>query len=196
MFLKLKNPFRPFSEDQRGSLSVEAVLILPILFWAICATYTFFHAFKVQNAANRANYTISDILSRETDLVNADYINGLHNLYEYMSRNRDGGTWIRVSVVTCRTRCDKENRQLVMEWSQATGSATAYGSSDIGSLEQYIPQLPKGDSLTMVETSSDYEPMFQGIVPNFGSRKLVSQSVTRPRFTQQLVWDDGSGGSV
>lgn len=191
MFIKLFKPFRSFKDDQRGSLSVEAVLVLPLLFWAICATYTYFHAFKVQNAANRANYTISDILSRETDMVSADYVDGLHKLYQYMTRNHQDQTWVRISVVTCHTKCDKTTRQLKLGWSHATSGATAYVAGDIASIEPMIPSLPKGDSLIIVETSSLYQPIFQGVVPNFGDRNLVSHSVTRPRFTQQIVWDNG-----
>ena len=196
MFFKIFKPFRTFNDDQRGSLSVESVLVFPLLFWAICATYTYFHAFKVQNAANRANYTISDILSRETGGVTAGYIDGMHNIYEYMTRNRDGQTWIRVTVVTCRSSCDKPTRNLNLEWSYATGGASAYQKAEVSSLDAYVPNLPKGDSLILVETSSLYKPMFQGMVPNFGNRNLVSYSATRPRFTQQIVWDNGTGPSA
>ena len=190
MAFRIKNPLRRFRDDETGTMSIETVVIVPLLFWAICATYTYFHAFKVQNAANRANYTISDIISRETGSVNADYIDGLHNLYEYMTRNNDGQTWIRVSVVRCKKKCDKPTRVLKLNWSYATGGASKYQKSEINLLAPQIPNLPKGDTLIVVETSSMFEPLFQGMVPNFGDRTIVSHSVTRPRFTQQVVWDN------
>lgn len=188
MTLSIKSVMTRFRKDQTGSLSVEAVIILPLLFWAICATYTYYNAFKVQNAVNRANYTLGDIVSRETGTVTPDYVTGLHNLYQYMTRAKDENTWIRVSTVTCKRRCDKDTRVLRINWSYGTGGAHSLKNSEIRSVEEMIPLLPKGDSLILVETNSVYKPLFKGMVPTFGDTNMASYSVTRPRFAQQIVW--------
>lgn len=190
MSVLIKNLARRFRKDQRGSLSVEAVIILPMLFWAICATYTYYNAFKVQNAVNRANYTIGDIVSRETGTVNPAYVEGLHNLYQYMTRAKDDGTWIRVSSIKCRKKCNKTDRVLKLNWSYGTAGAHALTKPEINTVEAKIPLLPKGDVLILVETSSTYRPLFKAMVPTFGDTTMATYSVTRPRFAQQVAWSN------
>lgn len=189
-----------FLKDQGGSLSVEAAIILPILFWAICAMYTYFNVFKVQSAAYRANYTISDILSRETQQVDVAYIRSLHNVYQYMTFAQTPNTWIRISSFSCTNKCEEPDRMLKIDWSEATNGGIGYEAADLSIVEELLPSIPKGDTLVMVETSSLYSPIFQKMVPNFGDRDIVTRSVTRPRFIQQLVWagpsDDGSGTPI
>lgn len=188
MSISIKQFTKRFRKDQRGSLSVEAVIILPMLFWAICATYSYYNAFKVQNAVNRANYTIGDIVSRETGTVNPDYIQGLHNLYQYMTRAKDSGTWIRVSSIKCRKKCGQADRVLKLNWSYGTAGAHALTKPEINTVEAKIPLLPKGDVLILVETSSTYHPLFKAMVPTLGDTTMATYSVTRPRFAQQVAW--------
>lgn len=190
MTLSLRTMMKRFRKDQAGSLSVEAVIILPLLFWAICATFTYYNAFKVQNAVNRANYTLGDIVSRETGTVTPEYVQGLHNLYQYMTRAKDENTWIRVSTVTCKKRCNKANRVLRIDWSYGTAGAHTLKNTEIRQVEEMVPLLPKGDTLILVETNSVFVPLFKGMVPTFGDKTMASYSVTRPRFAQQVVWSE------
>ena len=53
-----------FAQDARGSLSVEAALILPLLCWFYVASFVWFDAFRTQNANLKASYTLADMLSR------------------------------------------------------------------------------------------------------------------------------------
>ncbi len=193
MFSKFRG-FRGLLTEQRGSLSVEAAMIVPLLVWAIVAMFTFFHAYKAQNAAVRANYTISDILSRQTDEIGFDYLRGLHNVYQYMTFTQTEGTWLRVSVVTCKSSCDKTTRNLDMVWSHGTNGARDMDNGDISFWEPQVPWLPKGDVVILVETSSQYKPLFPNFLTTFQERAIVSHSVTRPRFVSQLVWTGTTNG--
>lgn len=185
-----------FLRDERGTMSIEAAIIIPILFWAICATYTFFQVYKVQNATFRANYTISDLISRETGVMDASYMRGLHNVYQFMTFATTSDTWIRVSIVNCKSNCTNlSSRNLDIDWSFGTNGARELTNGDLSFWEDKIPTLLKGDALILLETSSTYTPMFEKIVPGFSTKTLVTHSVTRPRFTQQLVFDDGNGAT-
>lgn len=57
--------FYRFCREERGSVTVEAVITLPLLIWAIGATYEFFEVHRYQSARDKASYTIADMLSRE-----------------------------------------------------------------------------------------------------------------------------------
>lgn len=193
MFRKCKF-FRGLMNEQRGSLSVEAALVVPLLVWGIVALFTFFHAYKAQNGAVRANYTISDILSRQTEEIGMDYLRGLHNIYQYMTFTKTSGTWLRVSVVTCTDMCDQDTRKLDLVWSRGTNGARNLDDADFALWEPLVPWLPKGDIVVLVETSSQYKPLFPNFLVSFQERPLVSYSVTRPRFVSQLVWNGTTDG--
>jgi len=193
MFYKFKG-IRGLVDEQRGSLSVEAAMIVPLLVWGIVAMFTFFHAYKAQNAAYRANFTISDILSRETEEIGFDYLRGVHNVYQYMTFAETQGTWLRVSVVRCLSKCDMDTRNLDLVWSFGSNGARSLEQADFAHWEPLIPWLPKGDSLILLESSSIYTPLFPNFLVSFRERNLVSHSVTRPRFVSQLVWNGMNNG--
>jgi len=194
MLHSIQSTCRRFRRDQKGSLSVEAVIILPLLFWAITATFTFFHTYKAQSAAFRANYTVSDILSRETGEIDSDYMRGLHNLYQYMTFAKTAGTWLRVSVFHCTDNCDQSDRTLSLLWSEGTNGARDLDASDYAHWDPLVPWMVKGDSVILVETSNHYDPPFANFLMSFPERELVSHSVTRPRFAPQLLWEGMNAG--
>jgi len=188
--------FRKFRREQDGSLSVEAVFAFPLLLWAATASYTFFDAYKAQNASYRANYTISDILSRETESVDSAYLEGLLRVFRFMTYGDANTTWIRVSLVQCTDECASEaNRDLEFDWSHGANGARSLTAVDFDHYASKIPLFPIGDKLILVETSLDYTPPFANALVSFPERKLVSHVVTRPRFGPQLLWTGpGSNG--
>jgi len=194
MTSKIHRSVRGFLGDQKGTLSVEAAIVMPLLFWAITATFTFFHGYKAQTSAYRANYTISDILSRETVQIGQGYLDGLHNVYQYMTLARTEGTWLRLSVVRCLADCTTSARDLDIMWSRTTNGARELENADISFWKPKVPWVPKGDSLILLETSSNYSPPFTNFLLSFPDRTLVSHSVTRPRFAPQLLWTGMSVG--
>ena len=56
-------------KDEKGSFSVEAILMFPMLVWAFMAMYVFFEGLRESNINLKATYTVADLLSRETDLI-------------------------------------------------------------------------------------------------------------------------------
>ena len=179
-----------FRDETRGSLSVEAVFAFPLLLWATTATYTFFDVYKAQNGTYRANYTISDMLSRETAIIDDAYMTGLFKVFRYMTKADQNDSWIRVSVVECISDCSQPNRELSWNWSNGVNGARNLGSSDLEFYDTIIPLFPVGDRLILVETSMDYKPPFSLALTSFAERPLVSHVVTRPRFAPQLCFND------
>ena len=73
---KILRSLKNFRHDTRGVVSVEMVLILPLLFWSFAAVATFFDAYRTRSLAEKAAFTISDMLSRETNAVTAESRSG------------------------------------------------------------------------------------------------------------------------
>jgi Flp pilus assembly protein TadG len=63
---------RRFLKSENGSYSVEAVIIFPILLWALGATFVFWDVYKLRNNAAAGTYTVADLVSRQTDAIDAE----------------------------------------------------------------------------------------------------------------------------
>ena len=98
----MKRFFKKKMRDERGSVSVEAILMFPLLIWAYMGMYVFFEGLRESNINLKATYTVADVLSRFTDedvAVTEEYMDGLHAVYNWMSRSINP-VFMRVSVVT------------------------------------------------------------------------------------------------
>ncbi len=188
-FHSLRSRLSAFQTDEEGSVTVEAVLILPLLLWAFLATYTYFDIYRAKGLALKANYAISDLLSREEIEVNMAYLNGLEKVYAYLTRGGDQA-WVRVSVIWCNANCaDQDNRELQLDWSRATDSVANLATTQIKSeYNDVIPLMALGERVIMVETQSKYTPPFSAALTGIQEQELNDLIMTRPRFAGQLCW--------
>jgi hypothetical protein len=180
---------RAFWRGEDGSMTVEAVLILPLLLWAFLATFTFFDVYRARNLALKANYAISDLLSREAE-IDMNYLLGIEDVYTYLTQGGDPA-WVRVTVVRCSEQCTSEaSRTLKTGWSKATdGLATLTDATIQADYNEVIPLLAEGEWVIMVETMAGYEPPFSVYLTGIEGRDMSDLVMTRPRFTSQLCWD-------
>ncbi len=186
---RIPGPLRRFAARDDASLSVEAVLILPLLLWSFLAVYSFFDVYRIKALALKANYAISDVLSRETNVIDMNYIIGAERLYEYLTRS-DDGAWLRVTVVHCTADCGESYRVLERDWSRATDNLETYSNDDImAKLEPIIPWVAAGERVIIVETAMQYQPPFSQALTGVGPRILTDVVMTRPRFAPQLCFD-------
>lgn len=184
-----------FARREDASLSVEAVLVLPLLLWGFLAIFVFFDAYRVKNLALKANYAISDLLSRETSVIDMDYIRGSEQLYEFLTRVQSDA-WLRVTVVHCTADCAEPERTLERDWSRATDDLPNLTNEDImDHYEPIIPWIPAGERIIMVESSLYYIPPFSKAITGLGPRALTDVVMTRPRFAPQLCFEGVGCGS-
>lgn len=173
---------RRFSRSEEGGLSVEAVLVLPLLVWAITATFVFWDAFKALNTAQKATYTVADMLSRETLPIDADYLTTMHEVFDFLSGDGGSDNALRVTVVTRFVDDDAGIDELRIVWSQGVNLE---GYDDIAVLENRLPTIAEGEQLIFVESEQDWSPEFAAGLGSYRFRKVA---LARPRFTPQLVW--------
>ncbi len=181
-----------FRRHERGTLSVETAMIFPLLMFSYVGIYTFFDAFRTQNINVRASYTVADMLSRETNMLDTDYLEGLNKILRLLTRS-DYDTILRVTVVTFNIN-DKDNPnddEYELVWSQVDGGDGAtikpYTDQTLSDLEPQIPIMDHGDVNIVVETWSGFIPIFKftGVEPYYFEHLVVS----RPRFGPQLCWE-------
>ena len=177
----MKTRLLGFLKNTRGNMSAEAALILPVLFWAFIATFAFFDAFRQQNVAMKASYTLADMISRETETLAPSDISGLNDVFDYLTYSNHP-SWIRVTSV----RWDAVNSEFRVNWSHATKSNDALDDVTLQNKASLIPAMAVGDTIVLVETFMIYEPLFQvGLDASWTSNAVV----TRPRFASQVVFD-------
>ncbi len=185
-----------FTGKEDGGVSVEAVLVFPLLIWAITATFVFFDAFKTLHVSQKATYTVADMLSRETAAVDDDYLTAMHEMFMYLSKDEAATSSIRVTVVE-RGLDDSGNEETTLVWSEGLNGVLPYANLSI--LEDRIPLMMVGDQLVVVESEHEWAPTFAVGLASYRFREV---GISRPRFAPQLCYDDGtdticsnSGGS-
>ncbi len=186
-----------FANDERASITVEAVMILPIMLWGYFGMFILFEGYRALGANIRVGYTISDMISRETNAINAAYLEGLNNMQDVLTQSQHR-TVLRVTVVTY----DDDDNEYTLEWSYSTAGQQAIEDVDLDTaIMPYLPPMQDGGTQIIVETWMAFEPPLSVTLDGlytapdgtdrvgFGPFYFESLVVTRPRFAGQLIWE-------
>ncbi|PYC46793.1 hypothetical protein DI396_13880 [Litorivita pollutaquae] len=171
---------RRFKNETRASVAVETAMILPILFWAFMASYGFFDAYRQRSVAEKAAFTIADMLSRETLNINNIYLNNTHELLGFLTRTNN--PQLRVSVV----RWDESDDTYKVIWSEGRGGRGGLAEGPIADWDDRLPNMPDTDRLIVVETGVHFKPVFKIGIDEHDMESFV---FSRPRFAPQLKWE-------
>ena len=196
MIRRLSARLRAFGARETGGVSVETVIIFPLLLWAYAAMFIYWDAFKAQNVNLKATYTIADMISRESVNITPDYVTGMNNLYTFLIRAGEGND-VRVSVVEFvpDPLDNTAPATMCLRWSHATGSYL--GHPNITPIEDELPLLPGGSELIVVETRMTWSPPFNFQLEPIGldTRDMVNLVFTSPRFVPNVRWDVDNDGN-
>lgn len=189
-FRSLARRAAAFYRDESGSVTVETIIMLPLLIWCFFAIYIFFDVFHVEGVNAKASYTIGDALSRETGYVTANYISGLSGL-QGLLMSTDETRDLQVTVYSFNPTRDRYE----VRWSQGVGSLAALTTTTINDAEvrDRLPEMPAGEVAILTRSRVTYHPIYDvGIAPFI----FDQYTVTRPRFAPQLCWNSRENGNV
>lgn len=180
---KLRNLLRKFRRDEDGAVMAEGLIVMPLLLWAYLALFVYWDAYRSVNTAQKAAYTISDMISREMVTLPTTYVTGMRDLMSYLVGS-DQEVRIRVSSV----KYSGTNSRLEVEWSRSPDSAMPeLTTATIVNYKAQIPDMADGDSVVIVETEVDYHPAFN---VGMNDQQLDQFIVTRPRFIPKICMTD------
>ncbi|MBE1282616.1 MAG: pilus assembly protein [Rhodobacteraceae bacterium] len=182
MLTALWNRAKSFAKDTEGAVSVEFALAMPIIFWAFAGVYVFFDGYRQSTVNLKAAYTISDLLSRETEDITETYVTSMHSLLQVLTRTGSDAQ-LRVSVV----RWDEDDDRYEIVWSRVRGGyGNPLSTASVAELEDKLPVMPNDEVVVLVETRNVFEPVF-----NIGmdDKNLENFVFTRLRFGPQLNFD-------
>ncbi len=174
---------RAFREDTRGNLTVEAVILMPVIFWAFATTFVFFDMFRQNSVAHKAAFTIGDMLSRETLEITPTYMDSTLTLFDMLTDGELENPGVRVSVV----RWDEDTQSYDLRWSEARGVAQELTPAEVGLWDDVLPSMVDEEQIILVQTWADYKPIYR---IGMGTQQFETFVFTRPRFAPQLVWAD------
>ncbi len=178
-----------FFKGDSGSMSVEAVLVFPLLLWAFGGTFLFWDLYQTRVISQRAAYTVADTLSREVDAVDADYIAGLKDVHTYLIQGRYDSR-MRVTTVAW----DDTAKAFEMIWSHTPDDTwIAHTDATLNDEADRIPDMTQGDVAILVEVQVRWVPfLWVGVGPT----QMETFIITRPRFGPQLVWENADGTQI
>ncbi|TMV13737.1 pilus assembly protein [Arenibacterium halophilum] len=177
----LKRRLSLFARDTSGNVTIEFVLAMPILFWTFMACYVFFDGYRQSSLNLKAAYTISDLISRETEGINDAYIDSMVEVMRLMTR-ATSRVDVRISVI----RWDEGEERYYLDWSANRGYPAELTDANISDIESQLPVMPDNERVILVETNNVFVPLFNVGLDNINLDNFV---FTRPRFVSQLVWE-------
>ncbi|MFT6023126.1 MAG: hypothetical protein ACI9PY_001239 [Ascidiaceihabitans sp.] len=181
----LRHWIKRYSRDEDGSIAIEMMLLLPMLFWAFLTLFSIFDAYRKHSMNQKAAFTIGDMISRETALVNQAYLNGTQQLLSYLTNADLSDTSIRITSV----KYDADNNIYKRDWSKTKGWVPELGNNDIKNWNDRLPVMPHNERIMVVETFVKYDPPYN---TGLSDHEIVNFVFTRPRYAPQVLWDHNS----
>lgn len=185
LLARLKVSLQSFLEDTRGSLMVESVLSLPLLFWGMAATFDFFEVHRYKSVREKATFTLADMISRETAAagLTSIYLDNAKILFDEIT-NDDGINQIRVSVVTYDADADEYG----ISWSQVrgTGSFAPLTDANVKNSHANLPDVDDGAEIILIESTSKYAPLFN---VGLNDVQIDTRVFTAIRFAPQICYE-------
>ncbi|TVS04054.1 MAG: hypothetical protein EA407_05145 [Rhodobacteraceae bacterium] len=171
---------------EKGSISVETVLILPFVFWALMASFTFTDAFRAKTGLQRAVFTTSDLVSRASaNAVTPEFLRGTHDFLSLAAQSPDP-VYMRMSLIGWDV--DAEAHRVVWSFGERSGGRGRLTDEWLADhLAQRLPMISLGETVLVTEGWLDYRPPF---TVGLGPRRFTELAVSRPRFAPGIRFDD------
>lgn len=169
---------RAFRDETKGTVSVEAAIMFPLLLWGFVAMFTFYDAYRQVSIGQKAAFTISDMISRETNSLDDTYIDNALDLFDYLTSATVESS-MRISVIYY----NNADADYYIGWSKARGTPVPLTDAVIQAWVDVLPVLPESEALILVETWSDYSAPFN---VGLDDTDLENFIFTSPRFASQL----------
>lgn len=210
MFDAIHRNLHRFARDERASLTVEMVMVLPLLLWGYFGMFVLFDGYRAIASNIRAGYTIADMISRQ-DVVDAAFIEGLNGVQDVLTQS-PYRTVLRVSAVSYYEdqNDDPGEGEFQLDWSYSTAGKNKVNNGNFDELlEPYMPAMGPASVNIVVETWMAFVPLFEitneklfceyndscgewdYVFPPLYFESLV---VTRLRYYPQICFDNGQQG--
>ena len=210
---------RKFLSETRGSMAVEAVLILPVMATMFIFFTVYWDAYRSKNLAQKATYTIADIISRERAQIVPNYAKSFVRVFNYaaevpgtlnVTNYETSAAIIRVTSVTFTEGDDDDDDdegQVNMVWSISSDPKRMpeWTNDTIDDIVDQIPAMLDGDNIIVVESRMRWQPKFTAAMAAdllgdsstgwFTARDIETFATVRPRFVPRVCFNNNVAGA-
>jgi hypothetical protein len=191
--MSLVSQIKRFRDDENATITVEFVIIAPVLLFLLALSFQFFDAFKSYSRAAKATYALADIVSREEEAIDAAFAVKLHGLLDSLL------PWIKddKSIRLTSIKWDTEEADYEVIWSCPINGENVQLDAHYFELKTtsnltfeekaLMPTLVPGDSIVFVETHIPYSALFDYI--GLGDLVWQNRVAIRPRFASEVLMD-------
>jgi Flp pilus assembly protein TadG len=152
--LRLGNRIRAFGREERGSIVMETVVMLPLLIWALLAMVVYWDAFRAVNRLDKATYALADTLSRQQAPVAVSTVERWDDFVAYMMNNS-----YTAQVRVTSYRWVPANNRFEVLWSRSPGNQRPQlTTSTLQPLAVRLPMMAPSEYGILTETWVEYEP--------------------------------------
>lgn len=183
----ISSSLKRFIRCETASATIEFVLWVPLLIIWLLSIVVFFDAFKTRGALISTNATVTDIVSRNTQIWQ-DYMD-LLQLMQSSMLSSPNGSGIRISSILFTLDPDEPDEPGVytVEWSGVTGTMDEELEDDDIQIE-ILPDMYSSETILLVETVINYQPITKFI--GFTFTQLHAVSAVSPRYDSRVAWTD------
>ena len=181
---------KAFLADEGGSISIEFVVVMPLLLFLVTGGLAYWDAFHSNTQTSRVAFAINDIMGRHDVVDNTD----MTYLYDLQRKMLPGDLDQTVLRVTSICFNGTEHRVL---WSYRQH---AEGAADPGTLlaenipVAMLPAMKDQESVILTEVSARWQPHFVNV--GIGEHRWSSALVTRPRFVNIIPHSDLNAANI
>ncbi|MFZ1469200.1 MAG: hypothetical protein WAT09_09495 [Paracoccaceae bacterium] len=174
----LSRRIRQFRDQEDGLVMTELLIMLPLLIWVFMALFVYWDAFRTINQAQKATYSVSDLMSRQGD-VDMTFINGMKVVTKYLM---NGEPAVKIRITSVKYKASTNKMQVLFSKSPGNQLPSLTDTEmNKTTMRNRIPVMADQDSILLVETEIGYDPAFEVGIPNHVFKNFV---ITRPRFHQ------------
>lgn len=177
---RLCSAIRRFWADRSGTMTIEALFIVPVMAMGMSGFFAFWHIYMTQNMVQKASYAVADMLTREMIPATPAFINGLETTMEYMIRRN-----ANIRVTSIRRTTDGPTGVLGLDvlWSYSPGNVlTPRTEASLTEIVDDIPMMSIGANIVIFEAQVPYVSVTDMITVN----AITETIAMRPRFLPTL----------
>ncbi len=168
-----------FKGNDQGAVSLEIIVLMPLLILWLIGSNSFFDAFKTNLRASKASYTAIDLVSRQAT-VGPDYMRNIASIFESIVDADGTASTIVVSSI------HKVGDDLEVDWS-VNGEGAA-GLTSAGQIPTALmPNLVDNEYVILLQSSVPYVPLYAWA--HLQASTYTNTIVVTPRFDPRVSYD-------
>lgn len=181
----IKTLMRKFKSDERGVISLEVIILTPIMVTWIIASNAFFDGFKTYLRANKATYTAVDLVSRQGD-VGPGFVGNVGSVFEAIVDADGTSPSVTISSIGMTGGDWDTGGTLILDWSYSpTGGGGIANAAAIPA--QYIPNLVDGEYIVLIQSGVPFIPKFS--IGSLTAKTFTNTLAVTPRYDYKVGWD-------